>query len=313
MVPKLDDDQAALIAAIRAQDLPEVREDLAATRARQAAGVNRDGVAVAMVEDHVVDGPHGPLLIRRYAASPDPGRAAFVFFHGGGMVAGSVEFSDALCRRLCAESGVSVFSVDYRLAPEYRFPVATDEAYFATGWVIANATQLGIDADRVAVGGDSSGGSLAAGVTLQLRDKAGPALRLQVLIYPGLERSEDSPSMLEYGDGPSLTRANIDWMKEQYLGSDAALDTPYGVPALAEHLQDLPEAVVVVAEADPLRDGGEAYAERLFAAGVQTTVLRYPGLVHGFLSNFTRLRRADRCVSDIAAVLRHALARPGEP
>ncbi|MDQ4112063.1 MAG: alpha/beta hydrolase, partial [Actinomycetota bacterium] len=133
--------------------------------------------------------------------------------------------------------------------------------------------------------------------------------RLQVLVYPGLERSKDRPSMLEYGDGPSLTRENIDWMKEQYLGSDTSLDTPYGVPALAEHLQRLPEALVVLAEADPLRDGGEAYADRLFAAGVQTTVMRYPGLVHGFLSHFTRLGRADRCVSDLADALRHRLAR----
>ena len=303
MTLMLDDDQAALIAAAAEACLPQVREDLAAVRARVAATADRGGVEVAVVKDHVLDGPHGSLLVRQYAATPEPEQPAFVYFHGGGMVLGSVEYSDTLCRQLCAESGVSIFSVDYRLAPEHKYPVATDEAYFATEWVAAQCGWLGVDAARLAVGGDSAGGSLAAGVTLRARDEGGPALVLQILIYPGLERTADRPSMLAFANGPAITRANIEWMKEQYLGPDPALDTPYGVPALAEDLEGLPEAIVVVAAVDPLRDGAEAYADRLFDAGVQVMVMRYPGVVHGFLSHIRRLRRADRCVSDLASAL----------
>jgi acetyl esterase len=307
----LDDDQAALMAAAKRAGLPPVHEDLGAARARVAAmAASRHGVEVAVVQDHVLEGPHGPLLVRQYAASTEPEQPALVYFHGGGMVVGSVEYCDTLCRQLCAESGVSIFNVDYRLAPEHKYPVATDEAYFATEWVTGHSGRLGVDATRLAIGGDSAGGSLAAGVTLQARDKGGPALILQLLIYPGLERATDRPSMLAFGNGPAITRATIDWMKEQYLGRDPALDTPYGVPALADNLEGLPEAIVVVGYVDPIRDSVEAYADRLFEAGVQTTIMRYPGVLHGFLSNIKRLRRADRCVSDMASVLKSRLLTP---
>ncbi len=299
----LDDDQASLVAAARRAPQPDVREDLVAVRTRAVAGAAQGGPDLPVVTDHLLDGPHGTLRVRQYAVSSAGTRAALVYFHGGGMVIGSIEYCDALCRRLCAESGASVFSVDYRLAPEHRYPVASEEAYFAVAWVVSQADRLGVDPMRVAVGGDSSGGSLAAGVTLRARDEGGPRLALQLLAYPGLERVRDRPSMRDFGDGPGITRATIEWMKEQYLGPDPATDTPYGVPALAESLADLPEAVVVVADVDPLRDGVEAYVNRLAAAGVQTTTMRYPGVLHGFLSNLSRLARADRCASDMAAAL----------
>jgi acetyl esterase len=220
------------------------------------------------------------------------------------MIMGSVATFDSLARHLAAACGAVVLSVDYRLAPEHPYPVATDEAYAALLWASAQAAALGIDPARLAVAGDSAGGSLAAGAALRARDENGPPIAAQLLLYPGLERAVERPSLAELADAPMLTRDDIVWMKNLYLGEDPAADTAYGVPALAGDLSGLPPAIVVSAQADPLRDGVEDYGQRLREAGVLTALLRYPGVCHGFLSMTGRIARARAAMTDIGALTR---------
>lgn len=261
------------------------------------------------IVDSSFAGPHGTVPVRIYrptkTISPLP--PAILYFHGGGMILGSIHSSDSTARHLAAECQAVVISVGYRLAPEHKYPVASDEAYAALEWAHAHAADLDIDADLLAIAGDSAGGSLAAGAALRSRDQHGPTLIAQLLVYPGLERWRDRPSMREYADGPVLTSDDVKWMKELYLGADSSSDTEYGVPAIAADLRHLPDAIVVTAETDPIRDSGEAYGHRLQAAGVQTAILRYPGVYHGFLSQPSRTRRGRIAVREIGALMRAKL------
>jgi acetyl esterase len=288
---------------------------VAGARALSASGRQPPAPEMAEVADTSFDGPHGPVPVRAYrphgayqqhgiaTESAVPG-AAIVYFHGGGMILGSIATFDSLARHLAAACGAVVLSVDYRLAPEHPYPVASDEAYAAVAWAAEQAAALRIDPARLAVAGDSAGGSLAAGVTLRARDEGGPRVAAQLLLYPGLERAVDRPSMTELADAPMLTRDDIIWMKSLYLGEDPAADTAYGVPALAADLAGLPPAIVVSAQADPLRDGVEDYGQRLRAAGVRTALLRYPGVCHGFLSHTGLITRAQAAMTDIGALTR---------
>ena len=309
----IDPDVAALFTGGRAVGTRPLHE-LGVEHARTALERAPRSPAPAMrsVEDLEFTGPHGPVAVRVYRPTTDSGTGgkspAIVYFHGGGMVMGTIDSFDSVARHLAHESAAVVVSVDYRLAPEYPYPVATDEAWAATCWVQSHAAELAVDPAAIAVAGDSAGGSLAAGVALRARDEASLELVAQLLFYPGLERPEDRPSMLEFADGPILTRRDIVWMKNQYLGPDPSRDTVYGVPALAADLHDLPDAVVVSAQFDPLRDGVEAYGERLRDAGVPTALLRYPGVCHGFLSQTGRTRRAGIAMAEIGALVRQKFA-----
>jgi acetyl esterase len=265
---------------------------------------------IGSVRNVVTDGGPAaiPLRVYRPAGVADSTRLpAYVYFHGGGWVIGDLETHDVLCRQLTAASGASVISVDYRLAPEHKFPAAADDAWAATRWVVAHAGELGLDAGRLAVGGDSAGGNLAAVVALLARDAGGPAVRLQVLIYPVTDVMRETRSYADFADGYMLTRDSMRWFIAHYLRSkDDARDwraSPLRAPALA----GLAPALIITAGFDPLRDEGESYAGRLRDAGVMVDYACYGGMVHGFLGMGKLLDTANRAVDHIGGVLRQAL------
>lgn len=215
---------------------------------------------------------------------------------------GSLDSFDSLARELAHGTGSVVVNVGYRLAPEHRFPVANDEAYAATEWTIRTADQWGVSPLAVGVGGDSAGGGLAAATALRARNDVGPRLVQQILVYPGLERRRDRPSMREFGDSPLLLADDIDWMKNMYLGTDPSADNEYATPAAAQDLTGLPPAIVVSAHGDPLRDGVEEYGRRLQDAQVPTAVIRYPGVAHGFFMQTATIARARAAMDDVCAL-----------
>jgi acetyl esterase len=229
-----------------------------------------------------------------------------VFFHGGGFVIGDIDTHDATCRGLAKAAHCIVVSVDYRLAPEHPFPAAPEDCYAATVWVADNAASLGGDGARLAVGGDSAGGNLAAVVALMARDRGGPALTHQLLIYPVIDHNFDTASYVENGRGYLLSREMMMWFWGLYLEDAGDGSKPYASPIRAEDLSGLAAATIISAEFDPLRDEGEAYARRLGDADVAVTARRYDGMVHGFFAMTAVLDRAREAVAFAAAELRRA-------
>jgi len=306
---------------------PEVRTLLDALAALEEVPIEeqtpqqvRDGYAalaltaakedVGSVTDQVVPTPDGDVPVRVYVpAGPDRGgRPGLVFLHGGGWVIGSLDTHDHTCRSLANGTGATVVSVDYRLAPEHRHPAAVDDALAALHWVAANADELGIDPDRLAIAGDSAGGNLAAVAAQRARD-GGPALRFQLLIYPAVDMAMSHPSIEENAEGYFLTKASMLWFRGHYVGNDpASWDDPAVSPlnAPAEALAGLPPALVITAEFDPLRDEGEAYAAALRAAGVDATATRYDGVIHGFFSMPDLLPEGKAAIDEACQALRAA-------
>jgi acetyl esterase len=230
-----------------------------------------------------------------------------VYFHGGGWVVGSVALSDDFCRALANASGCAVLSVEYRLAPEHRYPAAAEDAYNATLWASAHAGELGIDAGRIAVGGSSAGGNLAAVVSLMARDRGGPAIKTQWLHVPVTDHDFTRPSYVANATGMGLTRRGMEWFWRHYAPDVATRDEPLASPLRAKDLRGLPPAIVVTAECDPLRDEGAAYAERLRQAGVPVIYLEYPGMVHAFMGWSSVVAAGARAFQDVGAELRKAL------
>jgi acetyl esterase len=265
---------------------------------------------IGSVRDLVADTPAGPIPLRLYrphgvaAAAPLP---VLVYFHGGGWVIGDLDTHDVLCRQLAAGSGAGVVAVDYRLAPEHKFPAAVDDAWAATRWIVANADLLGIDARRLAVGGDSAGGNLATVVALIARDHGAPAIGLQILLYPVTDAATETRSHELFADGYLLTRESMRWFIAHYLpGPGEAADWRVS-PLRARSLEGLPPGLVVTAGFDPLRDEGEAYARRLRDAGVRVDHVGYGGMIHGFVPMGRLIDTGNRAVSHVAATLREAL------
>jgi acetyl esterase len=247
-------------------------------------------IPVAAVRDLVIDGGAGPIAARHYAARGS-NRPLLVFFHGGGWVVGDLDTHDQPCRLLARYADVHVLSVDYRLAPENPFPAAVDDAVAAWAWALAHAAELGADPARIAVGGDSAGGNLAAVVAQHARDNAVTPPIAQLLLYPGTDASRDRPSKSLFSDGYFLTRKQMDWYVDTYA-VDLPRTDPRLSPLCAENLEGLAPALVATAAFDPLRDEGEAYADALRAAGVPTVLRRAQGLVHGYFS-MTGVHRAS--------------------
>jgi acetyl esterase len=281
----------------------EARESI---RSRTAAlGPVED---VAAVADHRVPVAGGEITVRAYSPGGPGLHPALVYYHGGGWVIGDLDTHDGLCRSLTNAARCAVLSVDYRLAPEWKYPVAVEDSYAALTWAVANFGRLSIDPQRVAVAGDSAGGSLATVMTLMARDRRGPALVYQVLIYPVTNHDLNTPSYIENATGYVLTREGMRWFWNHYLAREAQGDEAYASPLRSPSLAGLPPALVVTAECDPLRDEGEAYAARLRDAGVPVTLTRYTGMFHGFARMPRILDKARVLVDEIASALQKAFA-----
>lgn len=274
-----------------------------------APALNGPAAPVASVQDRVVPGPAGELPVRVYTPKGEPPFPIVIFFHGGGWVVGTLDSYDPLCRALAAAVPAVVVSVGYRLAPEDRWPAAVEDAYAATLWASGKAAELGGAQHRLAVAGDSAGGNLAAVVALGARDRGGPQVAFQLLVYPVLDAAAGTASWRDHAEGFYLTAAGMRWYWDHYLGP-ADGSAPDASPLRAAFLGGLPPALVIAAEHDILRDEGEAYAARLRDAGVAATASRYPGVVHGFFRWRAVTGAADAALQEAATALRSALAGP---
>lgn len=266
---------------------------------------------VGAVRDLEARGPAGPVPLRSYrplGADADAVLPVLVYYHGGGWVIGDLDTHDVLCRQLCNQSGCAVIAVDYRLAPEHRFPAAVDDAVAATRWVRDNAAKLKVDGSRLAVGGDSAGGNLAAVVALIARDAGDLPIAFQLLIYPATDQRRGWPSHVANGQGYLLTRESMDYYHDHYL-PDPAQDTDWRAsPLLAADHAKLPPALVLTAGYDPLRDEGLQYAHRLSAAGNRAALVNFERQIHGFITMGRVIDEADVAVQVCASQLRQALA-----
>ena len=267
--------------------------------ARGAASFAGTLLPVERVESLTLPGAAGPIAARLYMPDGDV-RGLLVYYHGGGWVVGDLDTHEAPCRFLAREAGVAVLSVDYRRAPEHRFPAAVDDALAAFTWSAAQTARLGVPPGRVAVGGDSAGGNLAAVVSLLATRGGGPKPRAQLLVYPVTDLSTKHPSYRLFAEGFFLSARDMDWYRSQYLPDNAASLDPRVSPLLAPDLSGLPPAIVLTAGFDVLRDEGEAYARRLAEAGVPVTHRRVPGQIHGF-GNATGISASARTAMGEAA------------
>lgn len=263
---------------------------------------------VARIDDRTVPGPGGPITIRLYHPDPENALPGLVFFHGGGGVIGSIDSHDHIARALAARGRCAVVSVGYRLAPENPFPAGVEDAFAATRWVAGNAEDLGVDPTRLAVGGDSAGGHLAAVTTLRARDEGGPPLRFQLLIYPSVNAVWDPDELDPALETPIYNKRMKLWFRECCLPGEGDAFHPWASPMRAESLAGLPPALVITAEVDLLRDDGEEYARRLREAGVKVTAKRYDGMPHGFMQFPGMVGAARGALDEVAEALRKALS-----
>jgi acetyl esterase len=280
-------------------------------RANNRAGPRAKGPEVGRVEDRTIPGPESTLPVRIYTPEGAGPFQLLVWFHGGGWVVGDLDTADATCRNLAVGAGCVVISVDYRLAPEIKFPGPAEDCYAATRWVEQNAASINVDPGRIAVGGDSAGGNLAAAVSLMARDRGASLPIFQLLVYPVTDRNFDTQSYVNNSEGYQLTRDGMLWYWDHYLKDDADAFNPYAAPLQASDLSGLPPALVITAEYDPLRDEGEAYGRRLEAAGVPTVCKRYDGMIHGFFGMAAVLDKGKQAVEEASSTLQGAFA--GQP
>jgi acetyl esterase len=281
----------------------EAREALAAT-VEETAG---DPEPVGSITNRTILGPLGDIPIRVYAPEGAGLFPALVYFHGGGWVAGDLEMVDPLCTKLTSRAGAVVVSVDYRLAPEHKFPAPLTDCYSATQWVSDNAAELNVDPRRIAVGGDSSGGNLAAAVSVVARDSGTLDLAFQLLFYPVTNLDYETNPYRANGTGYFLTTDMMRWFWDHYLESEDIGRDMRASPLLVEDASGLPPPFVVTAEFDPLRDEGEAYAELLREAGNDVTVKRYDGQIHGFVTRSGIMDKGKQAIEDAATQMRQAL------
>jgi len=264
--------------------------------------------SIARVENRTVPGPAGQIPVRIYTPVGTAPFPVLVYFHGGGWVIGNLDTHDGICRSLANRVGCLVVSVDYRLAPEHTFPAAPEDCYAATRWLAEHAGSLGGDKGRIAVGGDSAGGNLAAVVALMARDRGGPKLAFQLLVYPATDTDFETRSYRENSEGYFLTRADMVWFWNHYAPRDEDRRNPYAAPLRAASLRGLPPALVITAEFDPLCDDGNAYAARLREDGVPVRLSQQDGLIHGFFQMGAVIDRGRASVDEGSRALKDAFA-----
>lgn len=271
-----------------------------------------DPLPLERVEERRIAGPGGEIPLRIYWPSLQHGLPVLVYFHGGGFRVGDLETHDGICRALSKKAEVLVVAVDYRLAPEHPYPAAVDDCYAAVEWVSSNAPEIGADPKRLAVGGDSAGGNLAAVTTLRARNLEGPEIVFALLVYPVTDMSSfDTASWRSFGSDYFPTQEMIVYMRHEYVASSADRANPEVSPLLAADHSGLPPTLVITAGFDPLRDEGEAYADKLGAAGVAARKMRYEGVIHGFFG-IPFFRKGRRALDDAADALKEALGQnPG--
>ena len=307
----LDPDAAAIFQAMKEANRPPY-DTLAPAEAREMsrqtrAAVQPDPPDMASVETVQVRATHGAIPLRIYKPLTLPKTATapgLVFYHGGGWVIGDLESHDVVCRQIATAAGIIVAAVDYRLAPEHKFPAAVDDSIAATNWVAANAAKLGIDASRLYVGGDSAGGNLAAVVAMHARDHHGPRIRGQVLVYPVTDLAMGHASHRDPDTGVLLTHVLMRWFRDHYLADPAAIDDWRASPLRMANLKGLPPAFVLTVGVDPLHDEGDEFAARLKQAGVAVTHVDYPGQFHAFITMGRILPKANVLIGEIAAWLK---------
>jgi len=292
-------------APLRAQPIPEARMLMTAL-----AGMSgTPDIPLAQVENRTIPGPGGAIPVRVYTPAGTGPHPLLLYFHGGGWVLGNLDTHDGVCRQLAHGATCTVMSVDYRLAPEHKYPAGPDDCYAALVWAAQHGGEIGIDPARIAIGGDSAGGNLTCVTALQARDKGGPKLCFQLPIYPVTNNTLDTPSYVENATGYLLETADMDWFWGHYLSSKTQGEEPYASPLRAKSMSGLPPALVITAEFDPLRDEGEAYAKRLTEAGVPTTLHRFDGMIHGFFGMSGIMDKAKAAVAEASAALAKAFAR----
>ena len=299
----LDQMKALNMLPLSAIPLEVLRQILALQSASEPVGE-----PVAKVENRTIPGPAGEMPIRIYTPQGNGPFPILVYLHGGGWSICSLDTHDAPCRSLANGANGVVVSVEYRLAPEHKFPAGLQDCYAATLWVAEHAAELNGDVSRLALGGDSAGGNLTAVITQMVRDQGGPRLTFQLLIYPATDLTAQTLSKTENATGYFLTRDDMDWFEEHYLQKQEEKLNPMVSPLLARDVSHLPPALIVTAEYDPLRDEGEQYGQRLQEAGVPVILRRYDGLTHGFLNTTSVIDKARDALAQSAQTLREAFA-----
>jgi len=297
-----------LLQRIEAQGGPPI-ETLSPAEARQAViealkETALESEPVASVSNLEIAQAKHRIPIRIFSPPGEGPLPCLVYFHGGGWVVCDLDTHDSVCRAIARRATAVVVAVDYRLSPEHKFPAAVEDCFAAVQWVAANAAHLGIDPRRIAVGGDSAGGNISTVMCLKARDEGGPELAMQVLVYPVTNlASFETASYAEFGEGYYLTRAEMEWFRNQYLSDLEDARSAYASPLLAADLGGLPPALVITAECDPLRDEGEAYARRLALAGGEVTATRYCGMIHPFFSLGGMLKQGPRAIEQVASAI----------
>jgi len=307
----LDPNVKALLDQMAALNMPPF-SSLSADQARAMFKATRTPVEalepVDRIDDRTIPGPLGAIPVRVYAPASSEPLPLLVYYHGGGWVIGDLDTHDGLCRKIANRANCVVVSVDYRLAPEHRFPAAAEDGYAAAAYIHAHTAEFSGDPERIAVGGDSAGGNVAAVTSLMARDRGGPPLAYQVLFYPVTNYSFETASYRDNAEGYFLTADSMRWFWGHYLGTDGDGADPYASPLNAQSLAGLPPALVITAEFDPLRDEGDAYAARLREAGVAVKHSPYPGMVHGFVGMHDLIAQGRAAIDECAAALREAFA-----
>jgi acetyl esterase len=304
----LHPDVRAVLAALEEEGGPPL-ETLPVAEARRLSAealkpTEGEPEPVGTIHDLRIPGPAGEIPVRVYTPEGNGPFPGLVYIHGGGWVLCDLDTHDVVCRAIARRARAVVVAVDYRLAPEHKFPAAVEDSFAATRWVSQNAARLNIDRRRIAVGGDSAGGNLSAVVALKSRP-SGPSIALQVLVYPVTDLSSfDTRSYREFADGYHLTKSEMEWFRREYLSNPDQAADPDASPLLADDVSGAPPALVITADCDVLRDEGEAYAERLRQAGVPVTLTRYPGMIHPFFSLSGAIRDGAKALDQVADAIR---------